>query len=76
LRDSFRRPDCRRAFDNDNFRPQSNQFGRDLRKRVLFALGKAVLDADVLPLDPAVFLQSLMKCLQLTPNHNRARATR
>src|SRR5262249_61347426 len=53
---------------------QSNQLGRDPRKRVLFGLSKTVLDA--LPLDPAVFLQSLMKCLQLTPNHRRARATR
>src|SRR5947209_957539 len=66
LRDSFCRPDCRRAFCHDDIQPQSNQLGRDPRKRVLFALGKTVLDADVLPLDPAVFLQSLIKCLQLT----------
>src|SRR5262249_12025144 len=37
---------------------QSNQLGRDPRQRALFALSKTVLDADVLPLDPAEFLQS------------------
>src|SRR5262249_39660627 len=76
LRDSFRRPDCRCAFGHDDIQPQSNQLGCDLRKRVLLALGKAVLDANVLPLDPAVFLQCLTKCLNLPPPPRGARAAR
>jgi hypothetical protein len=45
----------------------SHQISREPRKRVLFALGETVLDADVLPIDPAVFLHPLAKCLQLSP---------
>src|SRR5262249_36526918 len=55
---------------------QSSQLGSDRRKRVLSALGKTVLDDDVLPFDPAVFLQSLAKCLQLTSHCRRARVAR
>src|SRR5262249_34278154 len=40
------------------------------------ALGETVVDADVLPLDPAVFLQSLTKCLKQTPHCRRARDSR
>src|SRR5262245_5397721 len=50
---------------------QSSQLGSDRRKRVLSTLGKTVLDDDVLPFDPAVFLQALRKCLQRT-SHVRA----
>src|SRR5215831_19297265 len=55
---------------------QSSQLGSDRRKRVLSTLGKTVLDDDVLPFDPAVFLQSLAKCLQLTSHCRRARVAR
>src|SRR5262249_22418036 len=76
LRNSFCRLDCRRALRHDDIQPQSSQLGSDRRKRVLFTLGKTVLDDDVLPFDPAVFLQSLAKCLQLTSHCRRARVAR
>ena len=47
----------RRAFRHDDIRPRLNQLGGDPRKRVLFAIGKTVLEADVLPFDPAIFLR-------------------
>jgi hypothetical protein len=57
------RLDCRRAFRHDDIRPRLNQLGGDPRKCVLFSVGKTVLEADVLPLDPAIFLQPLTKRL-------------
>jgi hypothetical protein len=75
LGDSFHRSGCRRAFGHDDVQPQSNQLGRDLSKRVLFALGKTVLDRDVLALDP-VRIPSMTECLQLSPHHRGARAAR
>src|SRR6516164_7415688 len=65
-----------RAFRHDDIQPQSSQLGSDRRKRVLSTLGKTVLDDDVLPFDPAVFLQPLAKCLQLTSHYRRARGAR
>jgi hypothetical protein len=49
LRDGFCSSDCRRAFSHDDIQPRLNQLGGDPRKRVLFALGKTVLEADAAP---------------------------
>jgi hypothetical protein len=76
LRDSFRSPDRGRSFGDNEIHLRSNQISGESRKRVLFALGETVLDADVLPIDPAVFLQTLAKSLQLSPHHRRTSATR
>src|SRR5262249_39059499 len=65
-----------RTFRHDDIQPQSSQLGSNCRKRVLSTLGKTVLDDDILPFDPTVFLQSLAKCLQLTSHCRRARVAR
>ena len=55
----FRGLDCRSALGHDGIDSQSHQFRRELRQGILFAVGKTILEGDVLPFDPAVFLQSL-----------------
>ena len=52
----FRGLHCRRALGHDGIDAQSHQFRRELRQGIPFSVGKAILEGNVLPFDPAVFL--------------------
>src|SRR4029077_18897500 len=55
----FRGLHCRRALGHDGIDSQSHQFRGELWQGILFAVSITILEGDVLPFDPAVFLQSL-----------------
>jgi hypothetical protein len=73
-RSIFRSLGCRRAVRQDRVHSQLEQLGGELWQEIVFAVGKKVLESDVLPLDPAGFLHSLRKCLQRAAAFERFRA--
>jgi hypothetical protein len=46
---------CRSAVGHDGINAQSHQLRRELRQGILFAVGKTILENDVLSFDPASF---------------------
>jgi hypothetical protein len=70
----FRGLHCRRALGHDGIDSQSHQFRGELWQGILFAVSITILEGDVLPFDPAVFLQSLNYGLERPYRLRRLRA--
>ena len=68
-------PDCRRAFRHDELYSETDQFRSKLREPVLLALGKAVLEADIPPLDPAELPQAVTEGVYENPSGGSARGS-